>query len=64
MTRSNMDFVKFSHFLNEIAPVIYAFHPPNVPSREEIASLLCQSSSCIPVNRLWVQPARVLKIRR
>jgi len=65
-SRSRMALLEaFSDFEypNEIGPGIYDIHSPNVPSVEEITSLLEMALEGIPADRLWVNPDCGLKTR-
>ena len=48
---------------NQIGPGVYDIHSPNIPSQEEMVSLLEKAAQRIPVERLWVNPDCGLKTR-
>ncbi len=65
-SRSDMELLQaFEDFEypNEIGPGVYDIHSPNVPSVEQIVSLLRKAASLIPAERLWVNPDCGLKTR-
>lgn len=51
------------NYPNEIGPGVYDIHTPNIPSVEEITTLLRRAASKIPRERLWVNPDCGLKTR-
>ncbi|CZF85272.1 5-methyltetrahydropteroyltriglutamate--homocysteine methyltransferase [Grimontia marina] len=55
-------FEEFAH-PNEIGPVVYYIHSPNIPSVESIVGLLEKARKTIPEQRLWVNPDCGLKTR-
>ncbi|SKA65462.1 5-methyltetrahydropteroyltriglutamate--homocysteine S-methyltransferase [Enterovibrio nigricans] len=65
-SRSDMEllqaFEAFS-YPNEIGPGVYDIHSPNIPSVENILSLLEKARKTIPDERLWVNPDCGLKTR-
>ncbi len=65
-SRSDMElldaFVDFE-YPNEIGPGVYDIHSPNVPTVEEMVTLLEKAAERIPVERLWVNPDCGLKTR-
>ncbi len=65
-SRSNMDlldaFREFS-YPNEVGPGIYDIHSPQVPSLEEMTSLLHKARAVLPAEKLWVNPDCGLKTR-
>jgi 5-methyltetrahydropteroyltriglutamate--homocysteine methyltransferase len=65
-SRSNMElldaFVDFN-YPNEIGPGVYDIHSPQVPSVEQMASLMRKAGALIPVENLWVNPDCGLKTR-
>ncbi|MGI1680229.1 MAG: 5-methyltetrahydropteroyltriglutamate--homocysteine S-methyltransferase [Cellvibrionaceae bacterium] len=65
-SRSNMELLKaFTDFEypNEIGPGVYDIHSPNIPSEEEILSLLEKAMQCIDQKQLWINPDCGLKTR-
>jgi 5-methyltetrahydropteroyltriglutamate--homocysteine methyltransferase len=65
-SRSNMElldaFVAFE-YPNEIGPGVYDIHSPNVPTEEQIVTLMKKAAERIPAARLWVNPDCGLKTR-
>lgn len=55
-------FVDFK-YPNEIGPGVYDIHSPNVPSVQQMVSLIEKAAEHIPVERLWVNPDCGLKTR-
>ena len=55
----------FEHFEypNEIGPGVYDIHSPNIPSIDDIKSLIDKAAQWIPLQRLWVNPDCGLKTR-
>jgi len=49
---------------NEIGPGVYDIHSPNIPSRDQIVSLMREAARRIPAERLWVNPDCGLKTRQ
>ncbi len=66
-SRSKMElleaFDKFQ-YPNDIGPGVYDIHSPNVPSTEEMVSLIRAALQVIPAERLWVNPDCGLKTRQ
>ncbi|MEE1673451.1 5-methyltetrahydropteroyltriglutamate--homocysteine S-methyltransferase [Agarivorans aestuarii] len=65
-SRSAMSLLQaFEHFEypNEIGPGVYDIHSPNIPSINEIKSLIDKAAQWIPLQRLWVNPDCGLKTR-
>lgn len=65
-SRSDMELLNaFSEFdyPNEIGPGVYDIHSPNVPSVEQMVSLIKRAADSIPAERLWVNPDCGLKTR-
>ncbi len=65
-SRSDMELLNaFTDFQypNEIGPGVYDIHSPNVPTVEQMVTLLKRAASCIPAQRLWVNPDCGLKTR-
>jgi 5-methyltetrahydropteroyltriglutamate--homocysteine methyltransferase len=65
-SRSNMELLSaFDEFKypNAIGPGVYDIHSPNVPSEEQVVSLMQRAAERIPVERLWVNPDCGLKTR-
>jgi len=48
---------------NQIGPGVYDIHSPNVPSEQQIVSLMRKAQERIPAERLWVNPDCGLKTR-
>ncbi|HHJ39149.1 MAG: 5-methyltetrahydropteroyltriglutamate--homocysteine methyltransferase [Methylothermaceae bacteria B42] len=66
-SRSKMELLDaFANFEypNEIGPGVYDIHSPNIPTVEEIVTLLEAAMTKIPVGRLWVNPDCGLKTRQ
>jgi len=66
-SRSDMELLDvFNEFNypNEIGPGVYDIHSPNIPSVEEIVSLINKAAQRIPAERLWINPDCGLKTRR
>ena len=65
-SRSDMElldvFDDFS-YPNGIGPGVYDIHSPNIPTEEDIISLMRKAAERIPVERLWVNPDCGLKTR-
>jgi 5-methyltetrahydropteroyltriglutamate--homocysteine methyltransferase len=65
-SRSQMElldaFVDFA-YPNEIGPGVYDIHSPNLPTVEEMVSLMRLAAARIPAERLWVNPDCGLKTR-
>jgi 5-methyltetrahydropteroyltriglutamate--homocysteine methyltransferase len=49
---------------NDIGPGVYDIHSPNIPTEEQIVSLIEQAAQHIPAERLWVNPDCGLKTRQ
>ena len=49
---------------NEIGPGVYDIHSPNIPSTDEVVSLIQKASEKLPGERLWINPDCGLKTRR
>lgn len=66
-SRSNMElldaFAEFN-YPNDIGPGVYDIHSPNLPTEEEILTLLQNALKVIPAERLWVNPDCGLKTRQ
>ncbi|MCF6353917.1 MAG: 5-methyltetrahydropteroyltriglutamate--homocysteine S-methyltransferase [Candidatus Polarisedimenticolaceae bacterium] len=65
-SRSDMELLQaFEDFEypNEIGPGVYDIHSPNIPTVEQIVSLLQKAAGLIPAERLWVNPDCGLKTR-
>ena len=66
-SRSDMELLDaFDNFKypNEIGPVVYDIHSPNIPTQEQIISLMVKAATRIPAERLWVKPDCGLKTRQ
>ncbi len=66
-SRSKMELLDTFHqfrYPNDIGPGIYDIHSPQVPSADEIVSLIEKALQVIPAGRLWVNPDCGLKTRR
>jgi 5-methyltetrahydropteroyltriglutamate--homocysteine methyltransferase len=55
-------FESFS-YPNDIGPGVYDIHSPNIPSVEEMVTLMSKAADKIPVKQLWVNPDCGLKTR-
>ncbi|MCL1125749.1 5-methyltetrahydropteroyltriglutamate--homocysteine S-methyltransferase [Shewanella surugensis] len=65
-SRSRMGLLKaFEDFNypNEIGPGVYDIHSPNIPSVDEMVTLIEKAARKIPVRQLWVNPDCGLKTR-
>ncbi len=65
-SRSDMELLQaFEDFVypNEIGPGVYDIHSPNVPTLEQMVTLMHKAAEYIPVERLWVNPDCGLKTR-
>ncbi|GAA0788303.1 MULTISPECIES: 5-methyltetrahydropteroyltriglutamate--homocysteine S-methyltransferase [Pseudomonadati] len=65
-SRSHMELLNaFESFAypNDIGPGVYDIHSPNIPSVEEIVTLMTKAADKIPVKQLWVNPDCGLKTR-
>ena len=65
-SRSNMELLdtfKEFDYTNDIGPGVYDIHSPNIPTREDIVSLIKKATQFIPGERLWVNPDCGLKTR-
>ncbi|TNE73248.1 MAG: 5-methyltetrahydropteroyltriglutamate--homocysteine S-methyltransferase, partial [Gammaproteobacteria bacterium] len=66
-SRSDMELLDvFDRFdyPNEIGPGVYDIHSPNIPSEEQVVSLMKEAAKRIPAERLWVNPDCGLKTRQ
>ncbi len=50
-------------FGREVGPGVYDIHSPNVPSVEQLKTLLREALRAVPADRLWVNPDCGLKTR-
>lgn len=65
-SRSDMELLDaFDRFEypNQIGPGVYDIHSPNIPSEEQIVSLMDKAGQRIPAERLWINPDCGLKTR-
>ncbi|MDO7710272.1 MAG: 5-methyltetrahydropteroyltriglutamate--homocysteine S-methyltransferase [Pseudomonadota bacterium] len=51
------------HYPYEIGPGVYDIHSPNIPTVDQIVSLMKKAAERIPAERLWVNPDCGLKTR-
>ncbi|MGK5076362.1 5-methyltetrahydropteroyltriglutamate--homocysteine S-methyltransferase [Janthinobacterium sp. ZB1P44] len=51
------------NYPNEIGPGVYDIHSPNIPSQEQMVTLMRKAAQRIPARRLWVNPDCGLKTR-
>lgn len=66
-SRSDMELLDvFEEFEypNEIGPGVYDIHSPNIPSVEQVVTLMARAAERIPAERLWVNPDCGLKTRQ
>jgi 5-methyltetrahydropteroyltriglutamate--homocysteine methyltransferase len=49
---------------NEIGPGVYDIHSPNIPTQDQMVSLMQKAAERIPAERLWVNPDCGLKTRQ
>jgi 5-methyltetrahydropteroyltriglutamate--homocysteine methyltransferase len=65
-SRSDMELLdafKAFDYPNAIGPGVYDIHTPNIPTLDEILTLMRQAMQQIPVDRLWINPDCGLKTR-
>jgi len=65
-SRSDMellDVFNAFNYPNDIGPGVYDIHSPNIPSVEEIVSLMQKAAERIDIAKLWVNPDCGLKTR-
>ncbi|MEW8690266.1 MAG: 5-methyltetrahydropteroyltriglutamate--homocysteine S-methyltransferase [Candidatus Thiodiazotropha endolucinida] len=66
-SRSDMELLKVFEafdYPNAIGPGVYDIHTPNIPSLDEIMTLMRRAMQRIPADRLWINPDCGLKTRR
>jgi len=66
-SRSDMELLDvFDSFKypNEIGPGVYDIHSPNIPTKDQMVSLMQKAAERIPAERLWVNPDCGLKTRQ
>jgi 5-methyltetrahydropteroyltriglutamate--homocysteine methyltransferase len=66
-SRSDMELLDvFDSFKypNEIGPGVYDIHSPNIPTQDQMVSLMQKAAERIPAERLWVNPDCGLKTRQ
>jgi len=66
-SRSDMELLDvFEQFEypNEIGPGVYDIHSPNIPTVEQMVTLMQKAAERIPAERLWVNPDCGLKTRQ
>jgi 5-methyltetrahydropteroyltriglutamate--homocysteine methyltransferase len=66
-SRSDMELLDVFNafdYPNEIGPGVYDIHSPNIPSVNDIRSLMEKAAERIPPERLWVNPDCGLKTRQ
>lgn len=49
---------------NQIGPGVYDIHSPNIPTEQQMVSLMQKAAERIPAQRLWVNPDCGLKTRQ
>ncbi|GGY61846.1 5-methyltetrahydropteroyltriglutamate--homocysteine S-methyltransferase [Marinobacter zhanjiangensis] len=59
-----LDVFEEFHYPNEIGPGVYDIHSPNIPSREQIVTLMSKAAERVPAERLWINPDCGLKTRQ
>lgn len=59
-----LDVFEEFRYPNEIGPGVYDIHSPNIPSREQIVTLMSKAAERVPAERLWVNPDCGLKTRQ
>jgi 5-methyltetrahydropteroyltriglutamate--homocysteine methyltransferase len=59
-----LDVFEAFHYPNEIGPGVYDIHSPNIPSREQMVTLMSKAAERVPAERLWVNPDCGLKTRQ
>ncbi|WP_417547855.1 5-methyltetrahydropteroyltriglutamate--homocysteine S-methyltransferase [Marinobacter segnicrescens] len=59
-----LDVFEAFRYPNEIGPGVYDIHSPNIPSRDQIVSLMSKAAERVPAERLWVNPDCGLKTRQ
>ncbi|MEW8104695.1 MAG: 5-methyltetrahydropteroyltriglutamate--homocysteine S-methyltransferase [Candidatus Thiodiazotropha endolucinida] len=66
-SRSDMELLEVFEafdYPNAIGPGVYDIHTPNIPSLDEIMTLMRRAMQRIPADRLWINPDCGLKTRR
>ncbi|MBT3040941.1 MAG: 5-methyltetrahydropteroyltriglutamate--homocysteine S-methyltransferase [Candidatus Thiodiazotropha sp. (ex Ctena orbiculata)] len=66
-SRSDMELLEVFEafdYPNAIGPGVYDIHTPNIPSLDEMMTLMRQAMQRIPADRLWINPDCGLKTRR
>ncbi|MES9947749.1 MAG: 5-methyltetrahydropteroyltriglutamate--homocysteine S-methyltransferase [Candidatus Thiodiazotropha sp.] len=66
-SRSDMELLQVFEafdYPNAIGPGVYDIHTPNIPSLDEILTLMRRAMQRIPADRLWINPDCGLKTRR
>ncbi|MFY9178521.1 MAG: 5-methyltetrahydropteroyltriglutamate--homocysteine S-methyltransferase, partial [Venatoribacter sp.] len=59
-----LEVFKEFEYPNEIGPGVYDIHSPNIPTEEQIVTLIEHAAERIPAQRLWVNPDCGLKTRQ
>lgn len=59
-----LEVFKEFEYPNEIGPGVYDIHSPNIPTEEQIVTLIEHAAERIPAERLWVNPDCGLKTRQ
>jgi 5-methyltetrahydropteroyltriglutamate--homocysteine methyltransferase len=65
-SRSDMELLdafESFNYPNAIGPGVYDIHSPNIPSQDQILTLMRQAMGRIAANRLWINPDCGLKTR-
>ncbi|MEW8087252.1 MAG: 5-methyltetrahydropteroyltriglutamate--homocysteine S-methyltransferase [Candidatus Thiodiazotropha endolucinida] len=65
-SRSDMELLEVFEafdYPNAIGPGVYDIHTPNIPSLDEMMTLMRQAMQRIPADRLWINPDCGLKTR-
>jgi 5-methyltetrahydropteroyltriglutamate--homocysteine methyltransferase len=59
-----LDVFEEFQYPNEIGPGVYDIHSPNIPTQEQIVTLMSKAAERVPAERLWVNPDCGLKTRQ
>ncbi|MCL1142424.1 5-methyltetrahydropteroyltriglutamate--homocysteine S-methyltransferase [Shewanella gaetbuli] len=58
-----LDTFEYFQYPNDIGPGVYDIHSPNIPSVDDIVTLMTRAAEKIPVKQLWINPDCGLKTR-
>ena len=59
-----LEVFKEFEYPNDIGPGVYDIHSPNIPTEEQIVTLIEHAAQRVPAERLWVNPDCGLKTRQ